>query len=524
MYQALLTRRYLTSKVMPLLASLAVVLCTAMVLVVWSVMGGFLAKLVNSGRTLIGDVSIAWPTVGFAHYDELVGMLESDPEVAAAMPTIETFGQVRLPNGQVQGVLLKGIDGRRFAKITSYESALWWKPIDAPLNKDEQRRDMRLGPVPLVKGEMTWTQIFENGLSMTRREGSAERPAVVLGIEVSGFNARRPQGFFDPLIKPKFGADGSVESLLTFMPVNGSVTVSVFPQDSRGGVLGMESRTFPVANEFHSGLYEADHRTVLLNFDALQSLMKMNVGQRVKPGSGSVQIVRDPATGVEKIVTPTDLVEDPARATAVVVRARATTLEGESAREFASRCRGIYARFAQKHPGAVPEASSILVSTWEDQNRTFIAAVKKETGLVLSLFSFISLTAVFLVLAIFWSMVSEKTKDIGTLRAIGAGRAGVAGVWLSYGLAIGVVGAVLGGGLAYTIVTNINPIHEWMGRALGIMIWDPSIYYFSEIPNKVDPEKAAYVLAGGLVSSVLGALIPAIRAAWMDPVRALRFE
>ena len=57
MYQFLLTHRYLTSKVMPLLAALAVALCTAMVIIVWSVMGGFLVMLINSGRTLVGDVT-----------------------------------------------------------------------------------------------------------------------------------------------------------------------------------------------------------------------------------------------------------------------------------------------------------------------------------------------------------------------------------------------------------------------------------------------------------------------------------
>ena len=58
MYQALLTRRYLTSKLMPLLSALAVTLCTAMVLTVWSVMGGFLNVLLDSGKTIIGDVAI----------------------------------------------------------------------------------------------------------------------------------------------------------------------------------------------------------------------------------------------------------------------------------------------------------------------------------------------------------------------------------------------------------------------------------------------------------------------------------
>ena len=154
----------------------------------------------------------------------------------------------------------------------------------------------------------------------------------------------------------------------------------------------------------------------------------------------------------------------------------------------------------------------------------FIAAVKKETGLVLGLLVFISMTAAFLVCAIFWAMVSEKTRDIGVLRAIGASRGGVAWLFLRYGLAIGIVGSIAGGILAYTIVTNINPIHDWMGSALGLTIWDPSVYYFSEIPNKVNPERAAIVLIGGVVFSVFGALLPAIRAAWMDPVRALRFE
>jgi lipoprotein-releasing system permease protein len=63
-----------------------------------------------------------------------------------------------------------------------------------------------------------------------------------------------------------------------------------------------------------------------------------------------------------------------------------------------------------------------------------------------------------------------------------------------------------------------------MGRAMGIQIWDPSVYYFPEIPSEVVPWKAALVLCGAVLFSVLGALLPAVKAAQMDPVRALRFE
>ena len=157
-------------------------------------------------------------------------------------------------------------------------------------------------------------------------------------------------------------------------------------------------------------------------------------------------------------------------------------------------------------------------------SEAMIGAVEKETALVLVLFAFMSIVAVFLVLAIFWSMVSEKTKDIGILRALGASRMGVAWVWVRYGLAIGVVGALLGGAMAYLIVLNINPIHDWMGKTLGMVIWDPKIYYFSVIPNKVNGTHAVIVMVCFVLSCAVGAFIPAMRAAWLHPVKALRFE
>jgi ABC-type lipoprotein release transport system permease subunit len=143
-YQALLTRKYLTSKVMPLLAMAAVTLSVATVLVTWSVMGGFLNTLLNSGRTLIGDVTIHWPTAGFPYYDDLRERLESDEAIKAAAPMIETFGVLALPDEQVHGVIVKGIDGPSYADVTGFTDTIWWKPLDEPLRKDTDEEDPRL--------------------------------------------------------------------------------------------------------------------------------------------------------------------------------------------------------------------------------------------------------------------------------------------------------------------------------------------------------------------------------------------
>jgi lipoprotein-releasing system permease protein len=609
-YQVLLTRRYLTSKVMPLLAALAVMLCTAMELIVWSVMGGFLVMLMESGRTLIGDVEISHDNTGLAYYQDLIDRLQKDPMVEAAAPTIETFGLLSLPyaNG-AKTILVKGVEPGSFNRVTGYDASVWWRPLEKPLPKDVRAEDPRVpyhdyafrvaeaaqaflkhsasevagslkAPVQRVdalrdaakrsrrladidrpvspeyitelkeaggavqragedliaaatagKGQELYEQVVEltaaaarfdradgnyRGLETMVMEGAQlsrnGEPAMVLGTQVGGYNVRQPEGFLTP-VDP-----------MVFLPnLNG--TLSVVPMDRQGRVLTMDQkpRKLPIANQFRSGIFEIDAQTVLVRLDALQRMLMLDEQKRVAaPPSGAVVTNPD---GTESFEKPAATQIQPARVTNILVRAR----PGIVADDLRRRATEIYERFAADHaadvsPPPSPGSGLLRIETWRDKNATLIGAVEKETALVMFIFGVISLTSVFLVLAIFWAMVSEKTRDIGVLRAIGGSRTGVAGLWIGYGLAIGVIGSILGGVAAYLIVTNINPIHEWLGAALGITIWDPRVYYFTNIPSSIDPARAAIVLVGGVVASVVGAAIPAIKAANMDPVRALRWE
>jgi lipoprotein-releasing system permease protein len=131
---------------------------------------------------------------------------------------------------------------------------------------------------------------------------------------------------------------------------------------------------------------------------------------------------------------------------------------------------------------------------------------------------------VFLIFCIFYMIVVEKTRDIGIIKSVGATSTGVAGIFLGYGLAIGIVGAGLGMLMAYLIVHNINELHTWMGHRLGIVIWDPQVYAFDTIPNQMDPKETTIIVIVAVLSAVMGALLPAIRAARLHPVEALRWE
>ncbi len=519
MYQALLTRKYLTSKIMPLLAMVAVMLSVATVLITWSVMGGFLRALLDSGRVLVGDVTITWPAIGFAHYDELVADLEDDEMFVAATPVIEYFAQIQLPDGRPTEVYLKGVVPDGFDRVTAYMDHVWWRALDEPTARDEEGADIRL----LDGNEAVFAEALDNARSMSRAlgDGEAHRPAAILGIEVTGYNRRNAVGVYDYLIPYRTLPDGTEEPVPVFMPLNGEIILTVLPPAKGGGIVAEPvTRSIPVANEFQSGIYEADKNTVLVPFDWLQNILNLGEARRTRPGASMFETAFDPVTGEQIPAAAAGAQVSPARATSVIALAR----DGATPDQIRQRTREIYAEFAARHPGEIPSPSAIQIATWEDLNRTLVAAVKKETGLVLFIFGIVCFTTVFLVLAIFWAMINEKTRDIGILRALGASTTGVATIWLSYGAALGLVGAILGVAASILIVHNINEIHAWLGSAFGLVIWDPRVYYFVEIPSDIVPINALVVLLAGIATCIIGAAIPAFRSARMDPVESLRFE
>ncbi len=488
---------------MPLLASAAVMLSVAMELITWSVMGGFLEQLIQSGRTLMGDIEISRPQRGFPDYKELMALLEEDEMIEAASPTIDAYGLVKLNAQQVTTCRIKGIDPESFDRVTGYYNTLYWTPRDEALPRDKERKDPRLDP---AKHEaLGQLQKLGENLDGIDLDTGSDRPQAVLGIEVFGKRGlRTPEGF--------------VMDFPTFLP-GFDVTLNVLPIDTSGGFLEPVARKLQIGNEFSSNIYEIDSQTIYVPLDVLQDMLKMDEAEKVDT-SGRVEFVYDD-NGNPIGTKPRETVGVvPAKVTSVLVRAAGDNIPLEDLR---ARVEEIYERFAAGNED-MPLLGSVNVYTWEDRNATLIGAIRKETALVLFIFGIISMTSVFLVLAIFWSMISERTKDIGILRALGASGPGVAWFWVRYGLVIGTVGSVLGIGLGYVVITNINAIHDWMSSALGIAIWDPSVYYFAEIPEEMNLTKTLIIGAAGIVSCGLGALIPAWRAASMDPVRALRFE
>lgn len=165
-----------------------------------------------------------------------------------------------------------------------------------------------------------------------------------------------------------------------------------------------------------------------------------------------------------------------------------------------------------------------VVSTWQDKQSALLAAVRMEIAILNVLLFLIIAVAGFGILAIFLMIVVEKTRDIGILKSLGASSFGVQAIFLGYGLALGIFGSGIGLILGLIFVRYINEIADFLGTLTGRPLFDPEIYYFYRIPTIVEPATVAWIVGGAIAIAVLASIIPALRAARLHPVQALRYE
>jgi lipoprotein-releasing system permease protein len=75
------------------------------------------------------------------------------------------------------------------------------------------------------------------------------------------------------------------------------------------------------------------------------------------------------------------------------------------------------------------------------------------------------------------------------------------------------------------LITNkVNWIDEQIANVTGDKLFTGGVYYFDKIPTDIQPVNVALIGLGAIIIAVAFSVIPAIKASWIQPVRALRFE
>ena len=556
MYKIFLCLRYLRSRVIAYFAILAVALCVAMMLIVVSVMNGFLSKVERAAKGLFGDIVIeSSSTEGVGLYDEFIAQLgRNSPEVEAASPFILVPCYLRIPGSnwsqivQASGIRLPGR-----AAVTDFEKGLFVQAgqtsptFDPPIAQALQRLE---GQVAFIEGlrreprrparpedqSPDLAQRLDNALLahlgargiLTRAKEaqpaiaeayarlqaayaeSHDEPTdkteamekrleeltaqagwldpsrhIILGLGIRGLSFRTDEG-----------------KTIRFICPGNRVSISLIPLGSGlAAAPSLNSRTFTIVDDCQTDVSSIDSEIVYVPFETLQELNEMHAAYSPdKPG--------------EVVV--------PARCNQIHIKVRGERTDERRLEAVRANVEKAWHNFCAAHPEAMGGDASVL--TWRQRQAAIVGPIEKQRTLTVIMFSIISMVSVVLIFVIFYMIVFQKTKDIGVLKAVGAGDFGVAQIFLAYGAAIGLVGSILGTVGGYYFVRYINPIQDAVDRWFAFRVWDREFFMFEKIPNEVDALPALLIVAGAIIAGLVGALIPALRAARMQPVEALRYE
>ena len=524
MYKLVLCWRYLQTRYIALASVISVTLGVATLIVVNSVMSGFthemqfrihgiLSDIVFDGHGLEGFADSEW-------HMQRIRQIAGD-DIQAMTPTVHVPAMLNYRVGQRwvhRQVNFIGIDTTTYPLVSDCADYL-----QHPKNRDAPSFQLRDGGYDVQDRELGEESPYRHGMEMAgwphRRRIGAEEKAWVAAQKKNNPQLAVPErvGRADPfsgIATPLRAAESEEGVVQQWGPVSEDRVYDKATQQETGVIIG-----YALAQVLGR---EGDHYFLVLPGDDVK-LTFPTAGTPPKAVSGSFTVVDfyqskmseyDSAfvfAPIEKLQEMRGMI-NPSTGVANVNSIQVKLRQGADLEAVRDKLRAAFP----------PELYAI--STWRDKQGPLLAAVQMETAILNILLFLIIAVAGFGILAIFFMIVVEKTKDIGILKSLGASGGGVMAIFLSYGLLLGSVGSGAGLVLGLLFVHNIDHVRRSVEWISGQPVFDPSIYYFQEIPTLVDPQMIVWVIMGAMAIAVIASVLPALRAARLHPVEALRYE
>jgi len=166
----------------------------------------------------------------------------------------------------------------------------------------------------------------------------------------------------------------------------------------------------------------------------------------------------------------------------------------------------------------------VAAISWIDMNRQLFEAISMERSVMFFILLFIVLVAAFGIMNTMITTTVLKTREIGILKALGAGTRQIIGIFLAQGVIVGILGTATGLALGMALVQWRNEVSDWLSRALNVEVFPAAVYQFERIPAEFVPMDIMVICVSAFLICAFAALLPAWAAARLDPVKALRYE
>jgi lipoprotein-releasing system permease protein len=153
--------------------------------------------------------------------------------------------------------------------------------------------------------------------------------------------------------------------------------------------------------------------------------------------------------------------------------------------------------------------SDLEIESWMAANAELLVALRSQASSSSVIQVFVILAVAIGIASVLVVSVTQRSREIGILRAMGTTRGRIMRIFLIQGGLVGVGGSLLGSGLGAALaIVFRHAVTDARGEPLLPVVLDAPLFLFA----------AAVATATGL----LAALMPARRAAKLDPVTAIR--
>ena len=165
-----------------------------------------------------------------------------------------------------------------------------------------------------------------------------------------------------------------------------------------------------------------------------------------------------------------------------------------------------------------------FVYSWADTNSSLFSALKVERNVMFIILSLIIVVAAFNIISGLTILVKNKTRDIAILKSIGVLNKSIIKIFFLVGVIIGTSATLFGIFLGVAFSIYVENVRKFLGDVLNISLFPEEIYFLSTMPSEINPSSIFIISLCSIFITVIVSIFPAMKAANLDPIKALKYE
>ena len=165
-----------------------------------------------------------------------------------------------------------------------------------------------------------------------------------------------------------------------------------------------------------------------------------------------------------------------------------------------------------------------FVYSWADTNSSLFSALKVERNVMFIILSLIIIVAAFNIISGLTILVKNKTRDIAILKSIGVLNRSIIKIFFLVGVIIGTSATIFGIMLGVIFSIYVETLRQFLSNVFNISLFPEEIYFLSTMPSEINPSSIFIISLSSILITIIVSIFPALKAAKLDPVQALKYE